>query len=45
MTRDIDGLSVLTLNLLRRVVDAEVERKAVSLFGLVFTYYLICIYI
>lgn len=34
MTRDIDGLSVLTLNLLRRVVDAEVDRKAVSLFGL-----------
>lgn len=48
--QDIDGLSILTLNLLRRITDAEVDRKAVSLVCLVYTYYLytldmLCVYI
>lgn len=48
--QDIDGLSILTLNLPRRITDAEVDRKAVSLVCLVYTYYLctldmLCVYI
>lgn len=48
--QDIDGLSILTLNLPRRITDAEVDRNAVSLVCLVYTYYLytldmLCVYI